>query len=200
VKTDYKPDWSKYDRLADAIVANRECGPEFEDLLRDARADAVRFVQDIKAEESIKIFAHGIQTERNLVVGYLRKNGAAFSDSVSSQDGLTKFVSIIIGKVIGTAAQKLADIFEHGEHDVPSGDGETDKGARLVGVGGAAGLRSERDETDYWRRMALRAMCGCISLDCRHHGAYIAEECTRAIKARDEDRETNRKRYEASQL
>jgi hypothetical protein len=48
----YEPDWVKYPKLA-AALANRppEYGQELRALLVDARADAVQYVRDVRADE-----------------------------------------------------------------------------------------------------------------------------------------------------
>lgn len=54
---DYESQWSKYPKLA-AIFEERPrenvYWTELRSLLRDARADAVRFIEDVKAEELAK--------------------------------------------------------------------------------------------------------------------------------------------------
>jgi hypothetical protein len=54
---DFEPDWSRYPKLADAFVHRPRVNVYWEELrqlLADARADAVQFVHDVRAEELTK--------------------------------------------------------------------------------------------------------------------------------------------------
>ena len=59
-KTNFEPDWEKYPHLLDAFESagskswREELNGELNRLLVEARADAVRFVNDVKSEELAK--------------------------------------------------------------------------------------------------------------------------------------------------
>lgn len=55
--TDFHPDWTKYPKLSAALARHLE--EEMTALLRDARADAVRFIRTTNAEELQKAFERG---------------------------------------------------------------------------------------------------------------------------------------------
>jgi hypothetical protein len=61
-ETDFKPDWDKCPKLAAAFVNRPAINIYWEELralLRDARADAVRHIEDAKYEELMKAFDRG---------------------------------------------------------------------------------------------------------------------------------------------
>ncbi len=52
-------------------------------------------------------------------------------------------------------------------------------------------LREESADAAFWKEQCMRALCGkggCVSLDCRRHGAYAPEDADRVLAAREEDR------------
>ena len=60
---DYIFDWVKYPELAKIFEHRPKINKlwvELTQLLRDARADAVRFIEDAKAEELRKAFERGV--------------------------------------------------------------------------------------------------------------------------------------------
>lgn len=63
-ETDFAPDWKRYPSLGLLFRHRPEENVYWRDLrqlLRDARADAVRFVADVKSEELKKAFDRGVQ-------------------------------------------------------------------------------------------------------------------------------------------
>lgn len=66
----FEPDWSKYPKLA-AIFKDRPqenvYWDELRELLSDARADAVRFIEDVKAEELNRAGAAARLDERSRI-------------------------------------------------------------------------------------------------------------------------------------
>ena len=72
-ETDYVVDWQNYPRLGQAIRGYETS--ELRQLLRDARADAVRFIKDASAEELRKAFDRGF--ERGLAEGPKRQGSGA---------------------------------------------------------------------------------------------------------------------------
>ena len=68
-ETDFKPDWSKYPNLSELFESNAsyDCGGDFRALLRDARADAVQFIRDVKAEELSRVRKKTIEAAVNAI-------------------------------------------------------------------------------------------------------------------------------------
>jgi hypothetical protein len=65
---DYIFDWVKYPELAKIFEHRPKINKlwvELTQLLRDARADAVRFIEDAKAEELQKSYLRGLTDGRN---------------------------------------------------------------------------------------------------------------------------------------
>lgn len=70
-KTAFEPDWEKYDILASALagrsLVDQELASEdLRQLLVEARADAVRYISDVKADELTKAHAEGVSEARGI--------------------------------------------------------------------------------------------------------------------------------------
>jgi hypothetical protein len=62
METDFEIDWAKYPKLAKVFEHRPTINVYWDDLrqlLRDARADAIRFIEDVKAEELRKAYERG---------------------------------------------------------------------------------------------------------------------------------------------
>jgi hypothetical protein len=63
LSTDFEPDWSRHSTLFEAVTRSKASTLtqyDLRDLLREARADAVRFVQDVKEDELKAAYERGL--------------------------------------------------------------------------------------------------------------------------------------------
>jgi len=78
---EFKPNWAKYPKLAKVFEHRPEENVYWDDLrelLSDARADAIRFVEDVKVEELRKARAKAVRD----VAAELRKRDAPLAEHI----------------------------------------------------------------------------------------------------------------------
>lgn len=58
---------------------------------------------------------------------------------------------------------------------------------------------SIQEEIEFWKKLALRAQCGCLYKDCALHGSYVGEDSDQLMEERKKFLEKENRRLESIQ-